>query len=174
MQDTQFTLWMLLFIFTITFIVYPALYEATSFDFLEGVNQAFSWFILICATIFNIGDTIGRKLGGVPMFMLSIRWLVILSIARCLFIVTFFFTAYQIPPENLWNSDWFKILNMSLFAFSNGYLATVCCVKAPGTVKPDQMGQVGGLIGIIIATGIMIGSLVAIPLGKAIADSPGQ
>ena len=64
--DTQYTLWMLLIIFLTTFIVFPGVYEATSFSFLVGVNQAFSWFILICSTIFNIGDTIGRKLAGYP------------------------------------------------------------------------------------------------------------
>ena len=64
--DTQYTLWMLLIIFLTTFIVFPGVYEATSLSFLVGVNQAFSWFILICSTIFNIGDTIGRKLAGYP------------------------------------------------------------------------------------------------------------
>ena len=66
--DTKGLLWTLLLIFLTTFIVFPAVFEATTFSFLDGVSQEFSWFVLICATIFNIGDTIGRKMGGVAMF----------------------------------------------------------------------------------------------------------
>lgn len=92
--DTRGILWVLMLIFFTTFICYPALDEATTFSFLEGVAQELSWFILICATIFNIGDTIGRKMGGMPTFDLPNKLLIIFSLLRVIFIALFFFTAY--------------------------------------------------------------------------------
>ena len=173
-SDTNGLLWALLFIFLTTFIVFPAVLEATTFKFLHGVNQEFSWFVLICSTIFNIGDTIGRKMGGVPAFFLSDAMTIILSLARVIFVVTFMMTTWQVKPDWLWDSDWFKIINQLLFSFSNGYLSTLCAIKAPGAVEGERKGQVGAFIGITISTGIMLGSLVAVPVGKFIADSPGE
>ena len=51
--------------------------------------------------------------------------------------------------------------NSVLFSVSNGFLSTLCAVKAPGTVPDEQKGQVGGFVGITISTGIMLGSLLA-------------
>lgn len=108
------------------------------------------------------------------MFDLSIRVIVIASLARIIFVPLFLLSSYQAPPNALFNSDWYKVIDMLLFAFTNGYLSTLCCVKAPHTVYHDEeKGQVGGLIGITISTGIMLGSLIAIPVGLAIENCPG-
>ena len=62
-----------------------------------------------------------------------------LIILRGLFIVTAFLIVYDVGPIWLFgdNADWFKILNMLLFGFSNGYLATQAATKAPN-IAPDE------------------------------------
>ena len=40
-------------------------------------------------------------------------------------------------PQILFGQDWFKFLNVFLFAFSNGYLMTQCAIIAPSFVGKD-------------------------------------
>jgi len=76
--------------------------------------------------IFNIFDTIGRKLGGIKSLSLSKRGIIILSLSRTVFIATSLLVAYKEDPVWLFGSqaDWFKILNLILFAVTNGYTST--------------------------------------------------
>jgi len=84
----------------------------------------------------------------------------ILSTLRTIFLVTFLLVAFDVAPT-LFSSDWFIILNLILFSISNGYVSTLCAVKAPMMVEGEAKGQVGGFVGITISTGIVIGSLLA-------------
>jgi H+/gluconate symporter-like permease len=61
---------------------------------------------------------------------------------------------------------------MSILSFTNGYVSTLCAVKAPGTVPLEQRGQVGAFIGTTITLGILFGSIVAIPMGKIVVHAP--
>ena len=79
---------------------------------------------------------------------------------------------FDVPPSWLFSGDWFIIVNMIFFSVSNGYLSTLCAVKAPQTVEGEQKGQVGGFVGITISTGIMIGSLLAFGMAEIIKLSP--
>ena len=71
-----------------------------------------------------------------------------------------------------WAYDWFIILNLALFSITNGYVSTLCAVKAPQTVEGEAKGQVGGFVGITISTGIVIGSLLAFAVQYLIEASP--
>lgn len=63
------------------------------------------------------------------------------------------------------SSDWFKIVNISLFAFSNGYCSTQCAIKSPSRASPETKEAVGQFVGIFLITGIVIGSVIAIGVG---------
>lgn len=60
----------------------------------------------------------------------------------------------------------FRIANLVLFSISNGFFATQCCMKAPGYVPKEQQAQVGLLNGLFIMTGILLGSIFAVPIGS--------
>jgi len=81
--------------------------------------------------IFNVFDTVGRYCGSMDFFDLSTRWININAFARVIFILTFLMTDFVVSPKWVWDADWFKITNLVLFAFSNGYISTLCAVKAP-------------------------------------------
>jgi hypothetical protein len=85
-----------------------------------------AWQGLFFTFLFNLFDTIGRYMGGVPKFTLSDRAAIISSYLRIVFIATFLLIAWAVPPVWLFGSsaDWFKIINMILFAFSNGFTST--------------------------------------------------
>lgn len=95
------------------------------------------------------------------MFQASNKAINFMSGFRTIFIGTFFAIAFAV-----WYcaKDWFIITNMVLFSFSNGYVSTLCSVKAPGTVSEEKRGQVGGFIGITLTLGIFLGSLCALAL----------
>ena len=113
-------------VFIITFVVFPGTSDDTGLKFLRGVSNYASWYNLLMVTIFNICDTVGRFMGGQPRFTLPDKVIIILSYCRAIFIVTFMLIAYAENPSWLFgeNADWFKIINMMLFAFSNGYVST--------------------------------------------------
>jgi predicted MFS family arabinose efflux permease len=95
-----------------------------------------------------------------------------LSYGRAIFIATFLLIAFATDPQWLFghNSDWFKIINMALFAFSNGYVSTLCAIKSPSRAHDDSKEQVGIFVGVFIAIGILIGSLIAVGVGKVVPN----
>ena len=61
---------------------------------------------------------------------------------------------------------------MVFFSFSNGYISTLCAVKAPGQVPTEKMGQVGAFVGTTLTTGILLGSLVALAMTPILKMTP--
>lgn len=122
--------------------------------------------------IFNVFDTVGRYCGGLDYFDLKIKWINYNSYARVVFIATFLLTDFVAPPAWIWDADWFKITNLVLFAFSNGFIRTLCAVKAPGTVDETRRAQVGATIATCIQLGVLIGSLLQLAMTPILALTP--
>jgi hypothetical protein len=76
-------------------------------------------------------DTFGRYFGD--KINIRINSIIILSILRTLLLIS-----STLFAKNIIENDILNILNLALFAFSNGFLSTLCCIKAPGLVKEDQ------------------------------------
>ena len=119
----------LAWVYLMTFIVFPGVSCNVALKFLDGNKQALSWGNLIFSTTFNVFDTIGRKLGGVPKLGLGCTGTKILSYSRVIFF-SFFLTACHVGPEHLFYSTWFSLLNMALFAVTNGYCGTLSAIKS--------------------------------------------
>lgn len=85
-----------------------------------------------------------------------------MTYSRFIFIATTFLVDQNVGPAWLTGSDWFKLLNMALFAFTNGYCSTQCAIKAPSRAPEDSKEVVGIFIGISITSGIVMGSLLAL------------
>ena len=94
------------------------------------------------------------------------------SYSRIIYFVFYFLIMFQVAPQWLWDSDWFKILNTFMFGLTNGYFATLCAVLGPATVEEKYRQECGAFIGTIIVIGITIGSFCQIPLGYAIDVAP--
>ena len=109
-------------IYFVTFMVFPGLTNSTTLTFLDSDGP---WFQIFFMTTFNLFDTIGRYIGGQPNFFISQKLFYIQSWLRFLHIAAFFIFAYY---EDIFDfiktptGDAIKILNMGIFAFSNGYL----------------------------------------------------
>ena len=158
----------LIYIFVLTFIVFPGVSGHTYFTFIDSG----SWFFLTMIIIFNVADTVGRYCGGKPAFNIHSRSVVIGTAVRTIFAATFLLTGFEVGPSWLFNSDWFKMTNMVLFALTNGYFSTLCAVKAPQAVHVEERSKVGSFIGIGISSGIVLGSIFAIPMGFVVKEMP--
>lgn len=169
---TDGLLWALIYIFILTFVCYPGLASDNTIKFLEDLTNYSSWHIIFIQAIFNLCDTIGRYMGGVPALILSNFSIKLWSGIRTLFLVFFLLISFDVPPPGLFSSNWFIILHLVLFSITNGYVSTLCAVKAPQTVEGDAKGQVGGFVGITISTGIVIGSILAFAMLAVIKVSP--
>lgn len=162
---TEGLLYALFYCFMLTFIVFPGVAFDTNLSFMEGLPNSKGWFIVFINTVYSIFDTVGRKIGASPTFQLSYAAIKATSFARTIFIASFFLIAFAV---SFCGRDWFILTNMICFAFSMGYVSTLCAVKAPGTVAEEQRGQVGGFIAITLTGGIFTGSLIALGLAPVV------
>lgn len=129
-----------MFVFILTFTVFPAVSFDAKLKMLSSLGNSEGWFVLMMNTIFSVFDTVGRKMGGSKFFDLGVFGVKTLSFIRILFVATFYLIAFQVGPSWMFVSDWFIILNMVLFAFTNGYVSTLCCCKGPAQVEDEFKG----------------------------------
>ena len=158
------------FIFTVTFTVFLGAFLKAPFNFMDSWSDADSWSNLFYNILFNVSDTVGRKLGA--KYNLSDKTVPFLTLTRLVFIPTTLLIAIYAKKEDggFLKQDWFKIVNMVLFAISNGYLSTQCAIKAPSMVNDEQKMQIGMFVSIFLCLGITSGSFLAIPVGAALPD----
>jgi len=81
------------FVFLITFIVFPGVFFKSHLNFMEGMKDEIAWYCLGMILVFNVMDTIGRKLGA--KFNLPNAAIPILSLVRIVFIPTTFMIALK-------------------------------------------------------------------------------
>lgn len=161
------SLWL---VFVVTFIIFPGAFFLSHFNFMRSMGDSeFMWYTQFMILGFNIFDTVGRKLGGVVNVSPNMTYL--LSIARIGFLFTTIYIAKgELNQSKFIESDAFKAMNMILFAFSNGFVSTLLSIYIPQFVKEDQREQAGIFVGLSICLGIMVGSIIAIPVGNVLVS----
>lgn len=159
-------------VFVLTFVVFPGAFFSTNLNMMKGMKNEFTWYTLTVITIFNVFDTVGRKLGGYLHLSISATVTYSLSALRLVFIYTAIHIVTlgksDLTQSSIFSSDTFKIINLVLFATSNGFTSTLCAIKAPQFVREDQREQVGLFVGLFIGLGILGGAIVAIPVGSVL------
>ncbi len=130
--------------------------------------------MLIFIFSFNTFDTIGRWLAGQKFGSMSDTSVFILTYCRIIFIVFAFLIDYSVAPVWLFGdkADWFKLLNMFLFAFTNGFVSTQCAIKSPSRAPEDSKEVVGTFVGVFITLGIVLGSLFALAIASLVKGNP--
>jgi hypothetical protein len=90
-------LFSLMWVFIVTFVVFPGAFFDSHFLFMKGDSNEFTWYTLSIILTFNIMDTIGRKLGG--MCKVSAKTVHLLSFLRSLFIASTILVAIKDDQE---------------------------------------------------------------------------
>lgn len=150
------------FVFTVTISIFPAVtVDAVSTVAGDGIWRLY--FIPICCFLmFNLFDWFGRSLTAFCMWpRKGSKWLVALVIARVVFIPLFMLC--NIYPRQLpvfFAHDAWYICFMVLFAFSNGYMASLCMCYGPQNVSPKEAEMAGAVMSFFLSLGLASGAFL--------------
>ncbi|TRM68483.1 nucleoside transporter-domain-containing protein [Schizophyllum amplum] len=123
------------YVFVVTLSVFPPITISV-----EPVNPSFHplLFSAVHFLMFGLGDFIGRYMLSYPRLVIwDARRLLVLSLARTLFVPLFLLCNIQTPSSDtlpsspLINSDALFMLLLFLFAMSNGFVSSSCMMAAP-------------------------------------------
>lgn len=150
------------FIFTITIGLFPAV-TADVKSSIAGDGPWRDYFIPVsCFLVFNIFDWLGRSLTAVFMWPgKDSRWLPSLVVARLVFVPLLLLC--NVKPRRymsvFFEHDAWYILFMAAFAFSNGYLASLCMCFGPKKVKPAEAETAGAIMAFFLCLGLALGAV---------------
>ncbi|KAM5262895.1 equilibrative nucleoside transporter 1 [Ctenodactylus gundi] len=167
------------FIFTVTIGLFPAVTTQVKSS-IAGDSGWEKYFIPVsCFLVFNVFDCLGRSLTAVFMWPgKDSRWLPGLVAARLVFVPLLLLCNVK-PRHHLtvvFEHDAWYILFMAAFAFSNGYLASLCMCFGPKKVKPAEAETAGAIMAFFLCLGLALGAVFsflfpllfpAIPRGSA-------
>ncbi|KAF4695708.1 transporter [Perkinsus olseni] len=141
----------------VTFTVFPA--QVVLWQSSDPSNTGFVSQVIYT---FQVVDTIGRF---IPNLGINLRpsFLMAFTVARSLFIPLFICTSLY-PTVVPFHYDWFKHMQMGVFALTNGASATLSMVGGPQRVPNDKAEQevAGYTMGFALINGIFVGSILGI------------
>ncbi|XP_061694003.1 equilibrative nucleoside transporter 1-like isoform X2 [Syngnathoides biaculeatus] len=152
------------FIFTVTIGTFPAV----TADVRSTVASEGSWetyFIPVsCFLLFNVMDWAGRSLTAVCMWPgKDSRWLPSLVVMRLVFVPLFMLCnvqpRYYLPV--VFSHDAWYVVFMVLFAFSNGYLASLCMCFGPKKVSQQEAETAGAVMAFFLSLGLALGAAIS-------------
>ena len=109
--------------FAIEYAFYPGVILEIIPTFFTKDNNDMSWFVITMITYHSLFDTLGRYLAGkFNIIRKEIFFWVCLS--RLIFVLTYLLSYYGVAGS-FFRSNWFIMLNLTLFSISCGYLSTL-------------------------------------------------
>ncbi|KAL1006221.1 hypothetical protein UPYG_G00069430 [Umbra pygmaea] len=152
------------FAFTVTIGTFPAVTADVKSTIAKGENWERYFIPVCCFLLFNISDWVGRSLTAVCTWPGKDSKLVpILLLARVIFVPLFMLCNVQ-PRHNLpviFHHDCWFIVFMIFFAFSNGYLASLCMCFGPKKVAPHESETAGAVMAFFLSLGLALGASIS-------------
>lgn len=152
------------FIFTITIGTFPAVTVDVKSTIGDGGIWDYYFIPVSCFLLFNLMDWAGRSLTAVCMWPgKDSIWLPVLVGLRVVFVPLFMLCNVQ--PRNYlpvpFAHDAWYITFMIFFAFSNGYLASLCMCFGPKKVAPHEAETAGAVMAFFLSLGLALGAAVS-------------
>lgn len=147
--------------FTITIGLFPSLTV-----FMESTQKCKSnnrfandLFVPLMFLLFNLFDLIGRLTAGAfkPLFSANKLW--IPAMLRLIFFPLFLLCKIadsQLPT--VFNNDFCPLFFMILFAFSNGYVASLCMMLGPSLTESKSAALAGTIMVFSLTFGLLCGA----------------
>ncbi|XP_007577440.1 equilibrative nucleoside transporter 1 [Poecilia formosa] len=160
------------FIFTVTIGTFPAVTVDVSSTVATSGGAWDTYFIPVsCFLLFNVMDWGGRSLTAVCMWPgKDSIWLPVLCGVRVVFIPLFMLC--NVNPRKylpVWFAhDAWYIAFMIFFAFSNGYLASLCMCFGPKKVPQHQAETAGTIMAFFLSLGLALGAGVSFAIRAVI------
>jgi len=161
------------YVFVVTLAVYPPITTLV-----QPTNPKFHPLLFsgVHFLVFNLGDFLGRYVCSIPSLLIwSARRLLVLSVARTLFIPLFLACNIRLPsmpsefPSSpLISSDFLFFLILFLFGATNGYVSSLCLMSAPSLEhNPRLRGRREDVdVAATVATFCIVGGLVLGSMGS--------
>ncbi|XP_038144216.1 equilibrative nucleoside transporter 1-like [Cyprinodon tularosa] len=147
--------------FTVSIGIFPAITSDTKSTLANGGPWERYFIPVSCFLLFNLCDWTGRSLTAVCMWPgRDSLVLPLFIVARVLFIPLFMLCNVQ-PRLHLpvyFQHDGYFIAFMVLFAFSNGYLASLCMCYGPKKVLPHEAETAGAIMAFFLSLGLASGA----------------
>ncbi|KAL2086650.1 hypothetical protein ACEWY4_017709 [Coilia grayii] len=152
------------FAFTITIGTFPAVTVDVKSTIAEGGAWEKYFIPVCCFLFFNLFDWAGRSLTAVCSWPgKDSKLLPGLLLARIIFVPLFMLCNVQ-PRNNLpvyFHHDAWFIVFMIFFAFSNGYLASLCMCFGPKKVPPHEAETAGAIMAFFLSLGLAFGAALS-------------
>ena len=142
-------------VFCFTYLVYPGI-VLTHSSALSFTN--YSWSLILYNSFFNISDTTGR-FTPIKIKLFKPNSLIILTLIRGLLLIIFLLIALNLVI--LFDHDAFKIVNICIFAFTNGYAGTLHMMYGPHLCANKDKPFAGYIMNCFLYFGMFFGSLLA-------------
>ena len=143
--------------FTIQYTFYPGVMLSSSLE--PTFFTDFSWFVITLVTYHSFWDTVGRYLAGI-FNILPKKVFLWACLSRIIFVV-FYMLMHDGKDPSLWASNWFIIVNLTLFSFTCGYLSTLGMNYGSDETTLNQ-SLAGSIMGFHLTFGICLGSAIAL------------
>ncbi|XP_076585751.1 equilibrative nucleoside transporter 1-like [Chaetodon auriga] len=152
------------FTFTVTIGTFPAIAADTKSTLADGGPWDQYFIPVSCFLLFNLCDWAGRSFTAICMWPEKDSLLLPVSIVCRLVFVPLFMLCNVQPrlhlPVFFHHDGWF-ILFMILFAFSNGYLASLCMCFGPKKVLPHEAETAGAIMAFFLSLGLASGAALS-------------
>ncbi|XP_042622829.1 equilibrative nucleoside transporter 1-like [Cyprinus carpio] len=150
------------FAFTITIGTFPAITVDVKSTIADGGQWELYFIPVSCFLLFNVFDWLGRSLTAVCMWPgKDSKLLPGLLVARVIFVPLFMLCNVK-PRHNLpiyFSHDGWFIGFMILFAFSNGYLASLCMCFGPKKVDASEVSSARlSIMAFFLSLGLALGA----------------
>ncbi|XP_078022710.1 equilibrative nucleoside transporter 1-like isoform X2 [Epinephelus lanceolatus] len=152
------------FTFTVTIGTFPAITADTKSTLADGGLWERYFIPVSCFLLFNLCDWGGRSLTAICMWPRKDSLLLPVSIVCRLVFVPLFMLCNVQPRLNLpvvFHHDGWFIFFMILFAFSNGYLASLCMCFGPENVLPHESESAGAIMAFFLSLGLASGAALS-------------
>ncbi|XP_068177980.1 equilibrative nucleoside transporter 1-like isoform X3 [Antennarius striatus] len=150
--------------FTITIGVFPAITADTRSTLASGGAWERFFIPVCCFLLFNLCDWGGRSFTAICMWPQKESVLLPVFVGCRLVFIPLFMLCNVHPrvhlPVLMDHDGWF-IAIMVVFAFSNGYLASLCMCYGPKNVPPQEAETAGAIMAFFLCLGLASGAALS-------------
>ncbi|XP_051008863.1 equilibrative nucleoside transporter 1 [Acomys russatus] len=167
-KDILKSIWVLALSVCFIFMITIGLFPAVTADVESSIAGDSAWkdyfSPVTCFLNFNVFDWLGRSLTAVCLWPgKDSFWLPVLVVARIIFIPLLMLCNvrhhHYLPA--VFTHDALFIAFMAAFAFSNGYLASLCMCFGPKKVKPTEAETAGNIMSFFLCLGLALGAVLS-------------
>ncbi|XP_029986910.1 equilibrative nucleoside transporter 2-like [Sphaeramia orbicularis] len=153
-------------VFAITLSVFPVITVRVQTVYKENTawNKVFT--CVCCFIVFNVMDLVGRSAPSIGQWpSKDSRLFPVAVFSRLIFIPLLMLCNVKDSKVVIFSHDVAFVVIMSLFSFSNGYLASLCMSYAPQFVRFKDCETAGTLMTFFLVLGLAVGASFSFLLG---------